>query len=71
MPKSIYLNDSVIEQIERINLFFGKFEYKPSDIGIISAALEVYEKRLNNFKESADELAGIFKKSDELTKEPE
>jgi len=61
MPKSIYLNDSVIEQIERINMFFGKFEYKPTDIGIISAALDVYEKKLKTLKESADELAGIFK----------
>jgi len=66
MPKSIYLNNSVIERIERINLFFSKLSYTPTDIGIISAALEVYENKLKMLKENADELAIIFKESDEL-----
>ncbi len=61
MSKSIYLNDPVIEQIERIKVFFSKLNYKPTDIGVISAALEVYEKKLEKLKENADDLAVIFK----------
>ena len=46
MPKSIYLNDPVIAQIKHIKECFGMLNYEPTDIGIITAALGVYEKHL-------------------------
>ena len=46
--KSVYLNEDTINIIERIKTFFDKFNLHPTDSGVILAALEVYEKTLNN-----------------------
>lgn len=50
MPKSIYLNDSVLEQIKNIKPYFSELGYVPDDTGIISAALNVYENFLKDKK---------------------
>ena len=46
MPKSIYLNDAVLKQINDVKEFFSKVNYEPTDSGIISASLTVYKKML-------------------------
>ena len=46
--KSIYLNETATNRLENIKFFFNKFKITPSDGSIISAALIVYEKTLND-----------------------
>jgi len=57
MPKSIYLNDAVLKQINDVKEFFSKVNYEPTDSGIISASLTVYKKMLET---DAHGLAKIF-----------
>lgn len=50
MPKSIYLNDNVLEQLKNIKPYFSELGYIPDDTGIISAALNIYEDFLKDKK---------------------
>ena len=50
MPKSIYLSDSVLHDIEDVKTFFSDFDYEPTDIGILSAAVKVYKEKLKEKK---------------------
>ncbi len=69
--QSVYLNESVLQQIEKIKTYFSKkFYYNPSTTGVISAALKVYEGTLEVYEKTLkDSDTGGVEKSIETLKE--